>query len=203
MDEAEALRVALGPLEVVEQRPHEVAPDVDSRIDRGGDGLQVPVEVADARLFLSLLLAGGIDGLFYGGGLGLLGGVVVAGSVTLAAEVRDLLGLPEEEALNLRGVAVFSAVWLAALSLPILVRFPETAVEDLAPQAARESIRDSYRRLGRTLLRLLREEPAVVAGHVAAGARAALVARAVPRLCGTHLHLDHAPATPDPCGGAP
>lgn len=98
-----------------------------------------------------------------GWSFGYFGGILALLIVLLGFISPGLLGLPEEEeALNLRGVAVFSAVWLAALSLPILVRFPETAVEDLAPQAARESIRDSYRRLGRTLLRLLREEPATL-----------------------------------------
>src|SRR4051794_23152707 len=43
--EAEPLRVALGPLEVVHQRPAVVATDVDALVDRRGDRAQMPVEV--------------------------------------------------------------------------------------------------------------------------------------------------------------
>ena len=48
VDDAEPLRIALGPLEVVEQRPHEEA----AQVDAGGDGVvpgpQVGVEEGDA-----------------------------------------------------------------------------------------------------------------------------------------------------------
>ena len=53
------------------------------------------------------------------------------------------------------------------------------------------------------------EDAGEVAAQVAQVARVARVAapavprRTTPRLCGTHLDPDHAPATPDPCGGAP
>src|SRR5215213_7977798 len=45
--EAEALRVAVLPLEVVEHRPREVAPDVDAVGDRPPEGAQMGVQVVD------------------------------------------------------------------------------------------------------------------------------------------------------------
>ena len=45
--DAEALGVAQGPLEVVEQRPDEVAAQVDPVADGAVRGVQVGVEVAD------------------------------------------------------------------------------------------------------------------------------------------------------------
>src|SRR3954454_23961862 len=48
VDEAEALGVAVLPLEVVEHRPGEVAPDVDAVGDRAGQRAQVRLEVLDA-----------------------------------------------------------------------------------------------------------------------------------------------------------
>ena len=48
VDQAEPLRVALGPLEVVQQRPVEVPAQVDARLDRVVRGPQVGVEERDA-----------------------------------------------------------------------------------------------------------------------------------------------------------
>src|SRR5687768_8479606 len=47
-DEPETLPITLGPLEVVEQRPDEVAADVDALADRLVQCAQMPVEVVDA-----------------------------------------------------------------------------------------------------------------------------------------------------------
>src|SRR5262249_46789464 len=47
--DAEALRVAVRPLEVVEQRPHEVSPHVYAAFDRRVDGLDVRAEIVDAQ----------------------------------------------------------------------------------------------------------------------------------------------------------
>src|SRR5262249_56515767 len=48
--EAEALLVALGPLEVVEQRPGVVAAHVRARLDRARERLEVAAVVVDAAL---------------------------------------------------------------------------------------------------------------------------------------------------------
>lgn len=78
-----------------------------------------------------------------------------------------MLGIPEKDSLNLRAIALFSAVWLLALSLPLLIRFPGVTAtssgyglaEGGGNPGRRDSIIGSYRRLGRTLRRMYREEP--------------------------------------------
>src|SRR5580704_6169570 len=47
VDDAEPLLVAVGPLEVVQQRPYEVPGQVRAVIDRAGGGVQVLVQVLD------------------------------------------------------------------------------------------------------------------------------------------------------------
>src|SRR4051812_7685845 len=54
MHQPEPLGVALGPLEVVHQRPGVVAADVDLRLDRRRDGPEVGVEVGDALRIVNL-----------------------------------------------------------------------------------------------------------------------------------------------------
>src|SRR6478609_7869568 len=55
----EALVVAAAPLEVVHQRPREVAADVHAVGDRAGHGLDVAVEVRDAVGVVDQPVAGG------------------------------------------------------------------------------------------------------------------------------------------------
>src|SRR4051795_1015593 len=57
MDDAEAHRVAVLPLEVVEQRPRVVALHVDAGGDGAGERLEVTLEVGDARR----VVAGAVD----------------------------------------------------------------------------------------------------------------------------------------------
>src|SRR5206468_3830389 len=52
VDDAEALGVAEGPFEIVEERPDEVAADVDSRRDRVGNGGDVIAQVLHAQRIL-------------------------------------------------------------------------------------------------------------------------------------------------------
>src|SRR3954447_15375573 len=54
VDDAEALGVAVLPLEVVQQRPHVVAADVDPVGDRGGQRGDVVLQVGDAPRVLQL-----------------------------------------------------------------------------------------------------------------------------------------------------
>ena len=48
VDDAEPLRVALGPLEIVQQRPDKIAADVGPLRDRGGDRVDVIFDVGGA-----------------------------------------------------------------------------------------------------------------------------------------------------------
>lgn len=101
---------------------------------------------------------GRVGGL--GWSMGYFGGILALGIVLVGFVTPGLLGIPEEDSLNIRAVALFSAVWMVALSLPILVRFPQEEVRQLAAHPGqKDSIAESYRRLGRTLKRLWREEP--------------------------------------------
>lgn len=102
-----------------------------------------------------------------GWSFGYFGGIVALVIVLFGFVSPGIPGLPHADSLNIRAVALFSALWLAAFSLPILLRFPGvTAPEssfgsptgDRFP-AHRDSWTESYRRLGRTLVRLYREEP--------------------------------------------
>ncbi|WP_129358925.1 MULTISPECIES: MFS transporter [Micrococcaceae] len=102
-----------------------------------------------------------------GWSFGYFGGIIALVIVLFGFVSPGFPGLPHEDSLNLRAVALFSAIWLAALSLPILIRFPGvTAPESGFGSATGENftgVRDSwvvsYRRLGRTLRRMYREEP--------------------------------------------
>src|SRR6185295_14546919 len=49
VDDAEALRIAMAPLEVVEQRPGEVAAHGGALFDRAADGAEVLAQVSDAQ----------------------------------------------------------------------------------------------------------------------------------------------------------
>src|SRR4029453_304976 len=59
VDDAEALVVALFPLEVVQQRPDAVAADVDAVGDGSGEGGEVALEVGGARGVLDVAVDGG------------------------------------------------------------------------------------------------------------------------------------------------
>lgn len=67
---------------------------------------------------------GRISGI--GWGLGYLGGVLtLAGSLVLFVLNGGLLGVPETEAMNYRAIALFCALWLCVMSLPIMFRGPD------------------------------------------------------------------------------
>ncbi|MCO1338551.1 hypothetical protein BJH93_06540 [Kocuria polaris] len=91
----------------------------------------------------------------FGWSMGYLGGILALAVVLFGfvQPVFDWPGASEDAALNLRLVAVFSAVWFFAFALPVLFAVPENkrtiAVEKV-------SIAESYRQLGRTIVRLYR-----------------------------------------------
>ena len=108
---------------------------------------------------------GRVSGL--GWSFGYFGGIVALVIVLFGFVSPGLLGIPEDDSLNLRAVALFSAIWLACLSLPILLRFPGATAPESGYGSAtgrtvsdhKESWVDSYRRLGRTIRRLYSHEP--------------------------------------------
>ncbi|WP_102157928.1 MFS transporter [Zhihengliuella halotolerans] len=91
----------------------------------------------------------------FGWSMGYLGGILALAIVLFGfvQPVFDWPGANADAALNLRLVAVFSAVWFFAFALPVLFAVPENkrtvAVEKV-------SIAESYRQLGRTIVRLYR-----------------------------------------------
>src|SRR3954454_24150672 len=86
VDEPEALGVAEGPLEVVQQRPHEVAAQVDALADRAVGRAEVPVEVLDADRVVDLAVVA----LLVGDGGAVLGDVERYAGV-VAADPREEL----------------------------------------------------------------------------------------------------------------
>ena len=98
---------------------------------------------------------GRVSGL--GWATGYFGGILALAIVLFGFVSPGLLGLPEEDALNVRAVAVFSGLWIALFSIPVLLVVPEIRPD--RPQAARESVAASYRRLWAMLRELWRDAP--------------------------------------------
>lgn len=95
---------------------------------------------------------GRISGL--GWGFGYLGGIVAL-AIVIVANSAGWFGLPTDDGLPFRVVAVGCAIWAVIFSLPIFLSVPE-----LPPPPAdrpRLSILASYAKLGRDVLRLWRE----------------------------------------------
>lgn len=103
---------------------------------------------------------GRISGL--GWSFGYFGGILALVLVLFGLIDPGFLGVPHHDALNLRAVALFSALWSILLSLPLLLRFPPDPPGHAVVPGPKESVAESYRRLGRTLRRLYREEPTVL-----------------------------------------
>lgn len=61
-------------------------------------------------------------------GLGYLGGVITL-ALTLFLFVLDggFLGVPEDQAMNYRAIALFCATWLCVMSIPVMIWGPKTA----------------------------------------------------------------------------
>lgn len=97
---------------------------------------------------------GRVSGL--GWAMGYFGGILALTIVLFGFVTPGLLGIPEEDALNVRAVALFSGLWIALFSLPVLLVVPEIRPARRGP---RPSVADSYRRLWQTLRTLYRDAP--------------------------------------------
>ncbi|OMH34352.1 MFS transporter [Tersicoccus sp. Bi-70] len=100
---------------------------------------------------------GRISGL--GWSMGYLGGILALAIVLFGFVQPNLLHLPTDDALNIRTVALFSAVWFAAFAIPVLTRVPE-----IRPDVAGEKVGflASYRVLVRRVIALYQRSPHTV-----------------------------------------
>lgn len=93
----------------------------------------------------------------FGWGMGYFGGLVALLVVLFAFVQPDvgLFGVTSEDGLNIRAVALFSALWFLVFALPVLRYGPEAPA---LPPEQRLGLLGSYRSLGRRLARMWREE---------------------------------------------
>ncbi len=93
----------------------------------------------------------------FGWGMGYAGGIVLLliCYFGFVAGEGGLLGLPTEDGLNIRLVAVFAAVWFAVFAIPVLVRVPEIHPSGAADT---EGVPAAYRRLLHTIRDLWHSE---------------------------------------------
>lgn len=86
--------------------------------------------------------------------------IVLIGFIGLGSET-GLLGIPAHNALNIRAVALFCAVWATALSLPLLLamRHRDRLSPPVKVETSRQSFIDSYKELFATLKRLFQQAP--------------------------------------------
>ncbi|WP_147108916.1 MFS transporter [Nesterenkonia populi] len=100
---------------------------------------------------------GRVSGL--GWGAGYMGGIVLLLIVyvgLIAGEPPHWFGLGEEDAVNIRAVALLAAGWHLVFALPLLLTKLPTADQDQVEE--RVSVAESYRRLFRVLAGLWRED---------------------------------------------
>jgi len=98
---------------------------------------------------------GRVSGL--GWGAGYVGGIVLLLVLYVGFIAGDAhwFGITEDDALNIRLVALFAAAWFLVFALPVLLGVPE---HRLTAPGVRASLPESYRRLGRTIRGLWRED---------------------------------------------
>ncbi|WP_067654448.1 MFS transporter [Nocardia harenae] len=97
----------------------------------------------------------------FGWAMGYFGGIFLLlicyfGFISGDGDSRGLLGVPTDDGLNIRLVAMLAAVWFAAFALPVLFAVPELPRTDADPGAAEAGLRGSYRVLWRDLRELWR-----------------------------------------------
>ncbi|MET7767230.1 MFS transporter [Nocardia sp. NPDC005366] len=95
----------------------------------------------------------------FGWAMGYFGGIFLLlicyfGFIAGAGDNRGLLGIPTDDGLNIRLVAILAAVWFAAFALPVLLSVPEIPRTGADPGAASAGFLGSYRVLWRDLREL-------------------------------------------------
>ncbi|MDO4821604.1 MAG: MFS transporter [Rothia sp. (in: high G+C Gram-positive bacteria)] len=89
---------------------------------------------------------------------GYFGGIVALVLVLVGFISPGLLGITEDGALNIRAVALFSAVWALVFSLPLILKV-RSLPQAMRPDAPRVGILASYKQLIATVVRLYRQAP--------------------------------------------
>lgn len=101
----------------------------------------------------------------FGWASGYFGGIIALAVVLLGfiglGEGTGFLGIPQDDALNIRAVAIFCAIWATALSLPLLLslRRLDRAKEPRRSATARLTFAQSYAALFATITRLYKQAP--------------------------------------------
>lgn len=103
----------------------------------------------------------------FGWSMGYFGGIFLLlicyfGFISGDGDSRGLLGMPTDDGLNIRLVAVLAAVWFAAFALPVLFAVPELPRTNADPGAASAGFFGSYRVLWRDLRDLWYVDPRTV-----------------------------------------
>lgn len=98
----------------------------------------------------------------FGWSMGYFGGIVqlLGVYIGLIAGGGGALGVPTEDGLNVRVVALVAAAWFAVFAVPLFLAVPELPAAD--PRVARLGLVDSYRKLGRDLRELYAASPHTV-----------------------------------------
>lgn len=91
----------------------------------------------------------------FGWSMGYFGGIIALAIVLFGFVTPGFFGVPTDDALNVRVVAVFSAVWFAAFALPVMFAVPE--IEPV--RSERISFVASYRLLFRRIKSIYRTSP--------------------------------------------
>ncbi|MFD6157342.1 MFS transporter [Nocardia sp. NPDC060256] len=95
----------------------------------------------------------------FGWAMGYFGGIFLLlicyfGFISGSGDSRGVLGIPTDDGLNIRLVAIVAALWFAAFALPVLFAVPELPRTDADPGAASAGFFGSYRVLVRDLREL-------------------------------------------------
>ncbi|MBF6519289.1 MFS transporter [Nocardia farcinica] len=95
----------------------------------------------------------------FGWAMGYFGGIFLLlicyfGFIAGDGDTRGLLGIPTDDGLNIRLIAVLAAVWFAAFALPVMFAVPELPRTTADPGAERAGLLGSYRVLWRDLREL-------------------------------------------------
>ena len=92
---------------------------------------------------------------------GYFGGIVALIIVLFGFITPGILGIPTDDSLNIRSVALFAAAWCLVLSAPLLILLKKSPVFAAPPaeKAPRQSLVASYKELWSTLVCLYRTSP--------------------------------------------